>query len=258
MENVFSEKTRMQYQNADNLNRRISIHDKYSMNKQGFGPWIFEHYELKPGYRILELGCGTGEMWKHGAQKLPVGCEVYLTDYSEGMLKTAQENLPPYENFHFQIVDIQHIPFEAESFDALIANMMLYHVPDIERGLSEAHRVLKKGGTFYCATYGEHGIVEYLSGLLESFGLKDPLNKRFTLQNGEAILKRYFASVRREDYPDALLVTDPVDLVDYLYSMASMTGLNPDDRERIEETLRQKMNNGVLTVPKEYGMFICE
>ena len=50
-----------QYQTAKNLNTRISIHDKYSTNHQPFGEWIMSHYEIKPGYRILELGCGTGE-----------------------------------------------------------------------------------------------------------------------------------------------------------------------------------------------------
>lgn len=35
----------------------------------------------------------------------------------------------------------------------VIANRMLYHVPDLNKGLSEARRVLKNGGPFYCATY---------------------------------------------------------------------------------------------------------
>ena len=53
-----------QYATSTNLNTRISIHDKYSTNKQGFGNWIFSHYEIDDGARVLELGCGTGSMWK--------------------------------------------------------------------------------------------------------------------------------------------------------------------------------------------------
>ena len=53
-----------QYKNANHLNTRISIHDKYSVNKMGFGNWIFSHYEIAPGAQVLELGCGTGYMWK--------------------------------------------------------------------------------------------------------------------------------------------------------------------------------------------------
>lgn len=52
-----------QYANSDNLNIRISIHTKYSINKQGFGNWINQQYELFNGCHILELGCGNGIMW---------------------------------------------------------------------------------------------------------------------------------------------------------------------------------------------------
>ncbi len=53
-----------QYKTADNLNTRISIHKKYSTNKLGFNNWIFSHYNISPNIRILELGCGTGDIWK--------------------------------------------------------------------------------------------------------------------------------------------------------------------------------------------------
>ena len=48
-----------QYSSTENLNTRISIHEKYSTNKQGFGNWIFEHYDLGEDSNILELGCGN-------------------------------------------------------------------------------------------------------------------------------------------------------------------------------------------------------
>lgn len=243
-----------QYKNPERLNRRISIHDRYSVNKQGFGNWIFERYRFKPGDCILDLGCGTASMWK--SKGLPKGCTLYLTDLSDGMLKAAEESVAHLPQARFQKVDIQEIPFGEKAFDCVIANMMLYHVPDLQRGLNEVRRVLKPGGAFYCATYGENGIMAYLSALLGRFGVTDPLNRRFTLQNGEMILKQHFSFVSREDYQDALAVTDPEDLADYLYSLGSMANLNPAYRPEIVETLRREMKDGVLMVPKEYGMFI--
>ena len=245
-----------QYKTAVRLNRRISIHDRYSVNKQGFGNWIFERYRFQPGDRILELGCGTAAMWKN--KTLPEGCVLYLTDLSEGMLEAARENAAHLREARFERADIQEIPFGESAFDCVIANMMLYHVPDLHKGLAEARRVLKPGGTFCCATYGENGIMAYLSALLGRFGVTDPLNRRFTLQNGEHVLKEHFSAVVREDYPDALQVTEAEDLANYLYSLGSMTNLDPAYRPEIVDTLRREMKNGVLTVPKEYGMFICE
>lgn len=244
-----------QYKTAEHLNRRISIHDRYSVNKQGFSNWIFDRYRFGPCDRILELGCGSASMWRN--QSLPEDCTLYLTDLSEGMLKTARENASHLPQARFQRVDIQEIPFGENAFDCVIAHMMLYHVPDIHRGLKEVRRVLKPGGRFFCATYGENGIMAYLSALLGRFGVHDPMNRRFTLQNGEEILKAHFSSVVRQDYPDALAVTDPEDLADYLYSLGSMTNLDPAYRPQIVDALRREMKNGVLNVPKEYGMFIC-
>lgn len=75
-----------QYKSATNLNTRISIHSKYSVNKMGFGNWIISRYEIKDGMRILELGCGTGDMWKNHINLLDYISEIILTDFSEGML----------------------------------------------------------------------------------------------------------------------------------------------------------------------------
>ena len=245
-----------QYKTAERLNRRISLHDRYSVNKQGFGNWIFERYRFRNGNSILELGCGTASMWVR--KELPEGCTLYLTDLSEGMLDAARKHTAHLRQARFQRTDIQDIPFEENVFDHVIANMMLYHVPDIQLGLEEVRRVLKPGGTFYCATYGENGVMAYLSDLLGRFGVHDPLNRRFTLQNGDLTLKQHFSFVSRADYPDALAVTDPEDLADYLYSLGSMANLNPAYRPEIVDALRKEMKDGVLTMPKEYGMFICE
>lgn len=246
-----------QYETSNNLSKRISIHEKYSTNKTGFGNWIFSHYRIQENCAILELGCGTGKMWSGKENEINMCSRLVLSDFSEGMLQTAEQNLRNYENIEYRIIDIQDIPFEKESFDLVIANMMLYHVPDINRALCEVKRVLKKNGTFYCATYGEHGIVEYLSGILGMYGIEDKTNKRFTLQNGGNYLNPLFEVVERQEYKDSLVVTDVNDLVDYLYSLTAMSTLDPHYREAIRETLQNNMEAGVLNVPKEYGLFVC-
>ena len=98
-------KIEKQYQTSRNLNTRISIHEKYSTNPQPFGDWILSHYELRPGMRILELGCGTGSMWKEKLHLLQ-GSELTLTDFSAGMLETAKKNVSA-ENVTFAQVEKQ-------------------------------------------------------------------------------------------------------------------------------------------------------
>ena len=246
-----------QYASAGNLNTRISIHQKYSTNKMGFGNWIFSNYEITKGMKVLELGCGTGDMWK-GHEDLMKACsKLVLSDFSEGMLENAKATLGYNSNVEYRVIDIQNIPFDDETFDVVIANMMLYHVPDMERGLSEVQRVLKNGGAFYCATFGEHGIMEFLSQVLNAYGVEDNVNKNFTLQNGKEILVPFFSDVQRLNYEDSLAVTEIDDLIEYIYSLSSMTTLSAVPKEEIREVLAKHMENGVLRVPKEYGMFCC-
>lgn len=253
-----SDIVKQQYQSSANLNKRISIHSKYSVNKMGFGNWIIANYKIKDGMKILELGCGTGDMWKQHLDLLYNIEELVLTDFSEGMLNSAKETLGDHEKITYKVVDIQNIPFEDNSFDMVIANMMLYHVLEIDKGLSEVKRVLKENGMFYCATYGENGIVEYISKLLKSYNVESNINKNFTLQNGTEILSDYFLDVTKLNYEDSLEVTDVGDMIDYIYSLSSMSNISSVPRDELMKILKSNMTRGVLSVPKEYGMFVCK
>ena len=248
---------KQQYATANNLNTRISIHEKYSTNKMGFGSWIISNYRIDKGMKVLELGCGTGDMWKNRKSLISDCSKLILSDFSQGMVETTKENIGNYANIEYRVLDIQEIPYENETFDIVIANMMLYHVPDIDKGLAEVRRVLKKGGRFYCATYGEHGIIEYLSKILSAYGVEDNINKNFMLQNGYEILSKTFSKIEKLEYIDSLAVTNVDDMVEYIYSLSSMTALNNVPKHIIKDILTKNLTNGILNVPKEYGMFVA-
>ena len=76
-----------------------------------------------------------------------------------------------------------------------------------------------------------------------------------TLQNGSEILSRVFDEVKRYDYKDALEVTKLDDMADYVYSLTGMSGLREVPRETLLKVLEENTVDGVLHVPKEYGMF---
>ena len=52
-----------QYRNASNLNARIRLHARFSSNQYGWMPWVFDQLDLSPDSHILELGCGSGDLW---------------------------------------------------------------------------------------------------------------------------------------------------------------------------------------------------
>lgn len=243
---------RKQYSDSSQLDIRIALHQRYSTNQQPFGDWIMEHYHIRPGMRVLELGCGTGNMWQDAARWLPEDATLILTDFSEGMLETAKVNVPVLPNISFRQVDIQQIPYEDSSFDLVIANMMLYHVPDLHKGLSEVARVLKPDGRFICATVGQHGVSWWLENAL---GMEESKWYPFSLQNGADILSHHFAKVEMDQREDGLRVTNVEDLVDYVLSMASFSGFKQWSRDELRRLLLAKAEDGVIAIPKEYGLF---
>lgn len=253
-----TECVKKQYQSDKGLDTRISLHTKYSVNKKGYGNWIMEQYEITKGMRILELGCGNGSMWKNHTDLFERCGQVYLTDFSEGMLETARENLGTFENVTYQAVDIQDIPFEEDEFDLVIANSMLYHVPDLHKGLSEVRRVLKPTGKFYCATGGKRGPLSYAAERLLPYGVDCNVHLSFDLDNGAEILSGYFGQIEKRIYEDALQITNIDDYIEYLFSGITFPKICPCGREELKAILERNMVNGVLDVPKDVGVFMCQ
>jgi ubiquinone/menaquinone biosynthesis C-methylase UbiE len=100
---------------------------------------------LGPRARVLEIGCGTGAVSRFLATLQNVA-EVVGVDPCDLFIERARE-LATDEHVNFLIGDGAALEFDDGSFDAVICHTTLCHVPDCERVLVEAHRVLSPGGT---------------------------------------------------------------------------------------------------------------
>lgn len=243
-----------QYQSANHLTTRISIHDKYSTNKMGLSNWYFTVYEIKPGMKILELGCGSGSLWKGHLSTIEMCEKVVISDFSEGMVGEAEKNIGKLHNVEYRVIDIQDIPYEDDTFDVVIANYMLYHVPDIQKAISEVSRVLKKDGVFYAGTTGEVGPFETVTGWL---GMDLVFENTFSLENGADSLAPFFGSISVFHYQDSLEITNPDDLLDYIYSGMKFKEVCHLSREEVGQILAKHMEDGIIRLPKDPGMFVA-
>lgn len=250
-----------QYKNAKNLNDRISLHEKYSTNSQGWFNWLFEKIDFSKVNRLLELGCGNGKLWQENNIDLR-NREIFLSDISEGMVEEVRNKLG--SDFNCIVADAEKIPFKDAYFDSIIANHVLFYLNDLNQGLKEIRRVLKSNGVLYCSTYGSKHMKE-ITDIVQSFDSRINLSNHslydvFGLENGESILKEYFTSVQRMDYQDSLEITESKPLIDYIMSCHGNQNeiLGPklnEFKEYIEELL---VNNGKIIVTKQAGLFICE
>lgn len=252
-----------QYQNAANLQTRISLHKKFSTNAYGWFRWVFDHFDLPPSCKILELGCGPGDLWLENMARIPPGWQITLSDFSAGMLAQTRQLLQDQPHaFAFELMNAQSIPYEQDYFEAVIANHMLYHVPDRARALSEIRRVLKPGGHFYATTVGANHMQE-LSTLLRKFdpNLRVDFQKTvagFSLENGRAQMEAWFSNITVQRYVDDLVITDPLPLADYL-----MSSSRPEAVENKQDALfefiaaEMEQNNGIIRITKDSGIFIA-
>lgn len=254
-----------QYKDASNLERRVGLHQRFSTNPQGWLAWVFQQLELPPQARILEVGGGPGLLWAHNRSCLNPSWSLVLSDLSDGMAADARERIGPLSNVSYSAIDAQEIPFPPERFDAVLANHMLYHAPQVERAIAELHRVLKPGGRLYAATNGEHHLLE-MAQLVERAWrpTADQVQAEFarsitnfSLQSGGEKLARSFASVQIRRYRDSLHVTDPQAILDFVTS-SSVFRLPTGGEPRLRKLLEQEIvAAGAVNIRKDSGMFIA-
>lgn len=260
-----------QYKNATNLRARIELHERFSTNKADFSRWVFDHIQAPENARVLELGTGPANFWLKNAERIPVNWRISVSDLSPGMVEEAkQATVSLNANFDCQVLDAQAIAFDDDSFDVVMANHMLYHVPDIDKAIAEIRRVLKPEGRFYAATNGsahmqelDDFVVKQLTGKLEGvdFGLMNGL--KFRLENGREILAKQFTSINRRDFVCDLEVTEAEPFMAYIMSMQRLNSeIGHVDQAELTKVLQnankvldQQLKEGPIHVTKSTGLF---
>ena len=269
-----------QYENASNISARIRLHKEFSMNKQGWFPWIFEtgilpHIEARKGeddtqlagqsvaekIEILELGCGEGSLWTENLNRLPENVLIMVSDISEGMIRDIRRNIGADERFTYECFDCQQIPAQSGTYDIVIANHLLFYCEDMAQVCNEVKRVLKKGGVFLCSTYGV-GHMKEITDLVQKFDSRiilaaENLYERFGLENGEEILSQYFSKVQMNKYDDEIVIDKATPLIEYILSCHGNQNQYLLDKYQEFRQYVKKQVKGQYRITKEAGYFLC-
>lgn len=247
---------REQYADASNLEDRQALHAEYSTADTPLREWQFAQFSLPESAVVLSVGCGPGDLWPDVSERVPVGWTITLSDFSAGMLETAEENLGVdiADQVRFAAADVAALPFGDDSFDAATANHMLYHVPDRDAALADLARVLRPGSRLYATTNGENSMRVIYDVLEDVLGYRPARGSEFTLQNGRAQLTPHFDEVECRRFEDALLVDDVEPLVRYVLSRDDVPETTAPDLHR---AFAERFEDGTLRVEKELGMFVA-
>jgi SAM-dependent methyltransferase len=192
--------------------------------------------------RVLEVGCGTG--WFAARVQRETSADVVAIDQSERMVELARA-----DGVDARVGDVQELAFGSETFDCVVANWMLYHVADLDRGLSEIARVLVDGGRLVAITNAKDHLLE-LWALVGADGLRLARDFSFGAENGGDILRRHFRRVEMRDAAGTVTIDDRDAVVRYLGSMEAWRHLVARVPARIERPFTARRSNVVFVAEK--------
>ena len=251
-----------QYRDSAKLSARMALHAKY-----GPGASLASVPSVvtpAAGAKVLEVGCGPGRFWL-GAQAWPTDLVVTLTDLSPGMAEEALatvRGVGRWASVASQVADVCALPFADASFDVVLAMHMLYHAKDPDLAVCEIARVLRPGGVAVASTNSETNMAALFELGHAALGdeRQDLAARAFSLESGEAILRRHFGAVELHHAAAILRVTDPDDVVAYLTSFSPGDRATPAMLARLEAMTADAFaaGGGVFEITRDAGFLVAK
>jgi ubiquinone/menaquinone biosynthesis C-methylase UbiE len=219
---------------------------------------------LRPGERVLDVGCGTGVVTRLAARE--TGSRVVGLDLNPGMLAVAQSVTPPGLSIDWHEASTESIPFPDEAFDVVLCQMTLQFVPDKPSAVREMHRVLVSEGRLLLNTPGqmqelfsimEGALARHLSpeaaGFLKAvFSLHDPGDIQDLLTAGE------FRDVGVQTTTVPLRLPTPGDFLwQYLHSTPLADAVRQLDDDRLA-ALEQDVVEKARDLVEEEGVTVSQ
>jgi trans-aconitate methyltransferase len=230
--------------------------DKHSFVYQ-YGEGLLELLAPKPGERILDLGCGSGQLT---AKIKSLGADVVGMDYSPEMIDDARRNYPDIEFVQMDATDFQF----AEPFDAIFSNAVLHWVVNKEPAIACMYRNLKPGGRIV-VEFGGKGNVQTIVN-----GLRQTLHKHGFGENAQRVIF-YFPSVGEystllEKYGFRVNLAQhydrPTELADRekgiqdwleMFGNGFLKGIPDTEKEQIKEEVQQQVKDTLFVDGKWYA-----
>jgi trans-aconitate methyltransferase len=217
-----------------------------------YGANLLEQLNPQPGERILDVGCGTGQLTAEIARS---GAQVVGLDNSAGMLSQARQNYP---DLTFVLGDASAFDFP-EPFDAVFSNAALHWVKDADGAASCIARALRRGSRFVAEFGGQGNIASVQAALRTVLGPSADLQSPWYYPSvGEyaSVLERYGLEVRNAslfDRPTPLEGDNGMEQWLYMFMQSYLRQFSSDQADEVVRQLVEHLapalyRDGVWTV----------
>ncbi|MFL6078686.1 MAG: class I SAM-dependent methyltransferase [Ornithinibacter sp.] len=137
-------------------------------------PRFLDEVGMPEPRRVLDLGCGTGNLTRAVAERWP-RCEVVGVDPSAPFVDAARERAASFRRrVRFELGDADDLPLEDDSVDAALALLVLTFVPDADRAVAQLRRVTRPGGVLAAAVWDYGARMQMLRTLWDAAARLDP------------------------------------------------------------------------------------
>lgn len=195
---------------------RYDFYKEYSAREQEWFQWIFDRLELFEGIKVLDMGCGRGNIWVRNWSKIPQGSTITLVDkrhsaieFLKSFYQKNQSFLQKGVRFQFLNQDIETDFVFRERYDRIVADHLWTFISNPEKLMKAIRNALTPNG-FMHLTHNSYGFMEKVQQLFEKTGIAVDLNKKIRQQTKERIqlenyMKNCFAQVKGAVFENKLV-----------------------------------------------------
>ena len=148
--NLVSEVFDKVYDKYDLMNNLMSLGIHKSWKKQ-----LIYSMNPKTNTKLIDVACGTGDIAKLFVDATKNKSKVLCVDPKKKMISLSKQKLRNCKNISWKIASAEKLPFKDSQFDYYTISFGLRNTKNLNKSLSEAFRVLKKGGRFFCLEFSK-------------------------------------------------------------------------------------------------------
>lgn len=241
------------YANLDFHRRVAALIKDHSENREDIRAVAGKTVDWANIRTLLDLGCGYGwfEETLHGGFRYILGIDCFVENevaFLEKACLIAQEAAFMCDRL------VSRIDAPSESFDFAVAAYSLYFFPGI---VQDVKRVLRPGGTFLAITHSE-SMLEEAERFFNFRNLRKIIG-RFSAENGEAALRKYFDNVESIDYHNALVFREgsDEDLASYIAFKREFVSMDADPGLLSERMRKELKARGLVRLNKNDRIFVA-
>jgi demethylmenaquinone methyltransferase/2-methoxy-6-polyprenyl-1,4-benzoquinol methylase len=105
--------------------------------------------------KLIDVACGTGDLGKLFLDSTNKNGKIFCIDPNKGMIGKGKEKLYNYKNINWLVAPAEKLPIEDNSCDYYTISFGLRNTKNLNKALSEAYRVLKPGGRYFCLEFSK-------------------------------------------------------------------------------------------------------